>query len=64
MARLRRANEHCECPLSGTLRKSRFSDAGPLLTHNGSWVFGRIFASDGRTSYRELRLELLVCLIT
>jgi len=58
MARLRRANEHCECPLS------RFSDAGPLLTHNGSWVFGRIFASDGRTSYRELRLELLVCLIT
>jgi putative tryptophan/tyrosine transport system substrate-binding protein len=25
VARLRRANEHCECLLTGTLRKSRFS---------------------------------------
>ena len=25
LAPLRHANEHCECPLSGTLRKSRFS---------------------------------------
>jgi hypothetical protein len=35
--------------------------SGPLLTHNGSWMFGRIFGLDGRESYRELRQKLLCC---
>jgi hypothetical protein len=30
-------------------------------THNGRWMFGRIFGLDGRESYRKLRLEPLCC---
>jgi len=44
----------------GGIAEVAFGAVRAALTHSGRWMFGRIFGLDGRESYRELRLELLL----